>query len=85
MRIQNTPRAAQCKSHWLTQGGESYWLIPSFAHLFSCSSDNMEAPSVALCAFKMSQKLLNAHSKYYGSCSIFIKYRRRLEQHNRPS
>jgi hypothetical protein len=30
----------------------------------------MEAPRVALWAFKMSRKLLNAHSKYGGSCSI---------------
>jgi hypothetical protein len=43
----------------------------------------MEAPSAALCAFKMSWKLLNAHSKYGGSCSI-LSYRC-PEQHNRPS
>jgi hypothetical protein len=51
---------------------------------FSCCSSNiMEAPRVALCAFKMARKLLNAHSKYGGSCSILLY--RRLEQHNLPS
>jgi hypothetical protein len=74
MHIQNTPRAS------------SAWILCSYAQfraLFCCSSDIMEAPSVALCTFKMYRELLNAHSKYGGSCSI-LSYRR-LEQHNRPS
>ncbi len=48
--------------------------VTQFGAFFSRSSDIMEAPSVALCAFKMSRKLLNAHSKYGGSCSV-LSYR----------
>jgi hypothetical protein len=83
MRILNTPRAAQCESYWLTQGDAN--LIGWFPvwGIFLLLYLHMEASSVALCAFKMSQKLLNAHSKYYGSCSIWSN--RCLEQHNRPS
>jgi hypothetical protein len=58
MHIQNTPRATQHESYWLVQGEANligYLLV--WRALFSCSSDIMEAPSVALCAFKMSQKL----------------------------
>ncbi len=84
MRIQNTPRVTQHESYWLVQG-EAYLIgcLPVWRAFFSCSSDIIKAPSVALCAFKMSWKLLNAHSKYVGSCSI-LSYRR-LEQHNLPS
>jgi hypothetical protein len=71
MRIQNTPRATQRESYWLVQGEANLiGCLPVWRAFFSCSSDIMEAPSVALCAFKMSQKLLNAHLKYGGSCSI---------------
>jgi hypothetical protein len=54
-----------------------------FGAFFCCSSDIMEGSRVALCAFKMSRKLLNVHSEYGGSC--FILSYMRLEQHNRPS
>jgi hypothetical protein len=84
MHIQNTHRATQHESYWLVQGEVNLiGCVPVWRAFFSCSSDIMEAPSVALCAFKMSRKLLNAHLKYGGSCSI-LSYRR-LEQHNRPS
>jgi hypothetical protein len=49
-----------------------------FGAYFCCSCNIKEAPSVALCAFKMCQELLNAHSKYGGSCSFLSC--RRLEQ-----
>jgi hypothetical protein len=84
MRIQNTPKATQYESYWLVQGEVNLiGCLPVWRAFFSFSSDIMEGPSVALCAFKMSRKLLNAHSKYGRSCSI-LSYRR-LEQHNRPS
>jgi hypothetical protein len=84
MRIQTAPRETQHESYWLVQGEANLiGSLPVWRAFFSCSSDIMEAPSVALCAFKMSWKLLNAHSEYSGSCSI-LPYRR-LEQHNRPS
>jgi hypothetical protein len=57
--------------------------ISQFGAFFTCSSDIIEAPSVALCAFKMSGKLLNAHSKYGGSCSI-LSYRRELRRRLAP-
>ncbi len=46
--------------------------VTKFGAFFSCSSNIMEAPGVALCAFKISRKLLNAHSKYCRSCSLFF-------------
>jgi hypothetical protein len=83
MRIQNTPRATQRESYWLVQGEANLiGCLPVWQAFFSCSSDIMEAPSVALCAIKMSRKLLNAHLKYGGSCSILSC--RCLGQHNRP-
>ncbi len=47
--------------------------VTKFGAFFSCSSDIMEAPRVALCALKISWKLLNAHSKYLGNCSMRIQ------------
>jgi hypothetical protein len=52
-----------------------------FDAFFCCSSDIKEMPSVALCTFKISRKLLNALSRYGGS---ILSYRC-LEQHKRPS
>jgi hypothetical protein len=83
MCIQNTPRATQRESYWLIQERQILFAVTEFGAVFSCSSYIMEAPRVALCAFKMSRKLLNVHSKYGGSCSILSH--RRPEQHNRPS
>jgi hypothetical protein len=84
MRIQNTPKATHRESYWLVQGDANLiGCLPVWRAFFSHSSDTMEAPSVALCAFKMLRKLLYAHSKYGGRCSI-LSYRR-LEQRNRPS
>ncbi len=75
MCIQNTPRATQLESYWFHKD-RRILLADSQFGLFSCCSSNIiEAPRVALCAFKMSRKLLNAHSKYGGSCSI-LSYRR---------
>jgi hypothetical protein len=82
MHIQNTPRATQREYYWLILGEANLIGFHPVWRIFSCSSDIMEAPRVALCALKMSQKLLNAHLKYGGSCSI-LSYRR-PEQHNRP-
>jgi hypothetical protein len=75
MRIQNTPRATQCDSYWLIEGEANLIGCLPVWRIFTCSNDIIEAPSVALCAFKMSRKLLNAHSKYGKSCSI-LSYRR---------
>jgi hypothetical protein len=70
MRIQNTPRATQRESYWLI-----LLAVSRFGAFFTCSSDIIEVPSVALCTFKMSWKLLHAHSKYGGSCSILSYWR----------
>jgi hypothetical protein len=72
MRIQNTPRATQLESYWLIQGEANLIGCLPVWRIFSYSSDIMEAPSVALCAFKMSRKLLNAHSKYGVKLLYFI-------------
>jgi hypothetical protein len=62
MRIQNTPRATQRESYWLTQG--EVILIGCLAvwRIFCCSSDIMDTPIVAL-----------LHSKFPGNCSIRIQ------------
>jgi hypothetical protein len=71
MRIQNTPRATQRESHGLMQEEANLIGCLPVWRIFFYSSDIMEAPSVALCAFKMSQKLLNAHSKYGGAALFY--------------
>jgi hypothetical protein len=38
--------------------GYSYWLIPSMAYFCCCSRDIIEAPSVALYAFKNVSKVV---------------------------
>ncbi len=50
-----------------------------FGEFFTCSSNIIEVPSVALCAFKMSRKVLNEHSKYGGSCFILSGLRDKTE------
>jgi hypothetical protein len=83
MRIENTPRAAQRESDWLTQRE---------AYLIDCLQ--VWRIFYALATSWRRQVLLYAHSKclgnfsmhihfYGGSCSIFSFGR--LEQHNRPS
>ncbi len=47
------------------------YLFP-VCHIFFLPSDIIEAPSVALCAFKMCWELINAQSKYGGSCSTYF-------------
>jgi hypothetical protein len=83
MRIQNTLRATQRESCWLTQGERILLADSQFGAFFYSSSDIMEARSVALSTFKMSRKLLKSRLKYGGSCSV-LSYRR-LEQHSQPS
>jgi hypothetical protein len=85
MRIQNTPRGEQLSLNPIGFHKDRRILLADshFGPFSCCSSNIIEAPRVALRAFKMSRKLLNAHSKYGGSCSI-LSYRH-LEQHNRPS
>jgi hypothetical protein len=82
VRIQNTPRATRRESYWLIQGEANFIGCHPVGAFFSCSSNIMVAARVALCTFKMSRKLLKAHSKYGESCSILSYWR--PEQHNRP-
>jgi hypothetical protein len=58
MRIQNTPRATQHESYWLIQGEANLIGCHTVWRIFSCSSDIMEVPSVAQCAFKIWVELL---------------------------
>jgi hypothetical protein len=47
---------------------ESYAQCGTF---FCCSSNIMEALSIALCAFKMCRVFLNAHSNYGRGAALF--------------
>jgi hypothetical protein len=62
MRIQNTLRATQRESYWLTQGeAKRIGCFPVW-RIFCCSRNIMEVPNVALCAFKC-----------LGNCSVRIQ------------
>jgi hypothetical protein len=55
MRIQNTPRATQHESYWSIAGETNLIGCLPVWRIFTCSSNIIEVPSVALCAFKMSR------------------------------
>jgi hypothetical protein len=53
MRIQNTPRAAQRESYWLTQREANLIGCRPVWPFFCCSSNIMEAPSAAHCSMRI--------------------------------
>jgi hypothetical protein len=61
------------RTHWLTKikGGFLFVDFP-FGGFSLCSSNIMKAPGAALCVYEKLRELLYAHTKYGGSCSIYI-------------